>query len=150
MHSYGWSIEENNLYKYEYTCDSPIGAGGVIYTKNTSVLIENSSFMDNSASIGGVIATQCDSFTYLSNFISNVSLYIDNCYFSNNRANDTRFKDDPLYLDYYDNFNAHNGGVVYGTYNKLYVNASEFYYNQAINNGGVYMLKLTWLKLFFL
>ena len=97
--------------------------------------------MDNSASIGGVIATQCDSFTYLSNFISNVSLYINNCYFSNNRANDTRFKDDPLYLDYYDNFNAHNGGVVYGTYNKLYVNASEFYYNQAINNGGALYAK---------
>ena len=79
MEAIGWSIEEKYIYHCKSVCDSPIGAGGVIYTKNTSVLIENSSFMDNSASIGGVIATQCDSFTYLSNFISNVSLYINNC-----------------------------------------------------------------------
>ena len=141
MHSVGWSIEENYFYHYKSECDSPIGAGGVIYTKNTCILIKNSSFMDNSASIGGVIATQCDSFTQLSNFISNVDLYIDNCYFYNNKANDTRFKDDPLYLDDYKHFNGYNGGVIYGTYNKLYINASKFYYNKAINNGGVLYAK---------
>lgn len=141
MHSIGWSVEEGNLYQYASTCDSEVGSGGVIYTKNTSILIENSSFMDNSARIGGVIATQCDVFTQLSNFISNVDLYISNCYFSNNRANDTRFKDDPLYLDYYNYFKGYNGGVVYGTYNKLYITKSKFYSNQAINNGGVLYAK---------
>ncbi|SEK43443.1 hypothetical protein SAMN05216439_0937 [Methanobrevibacter gottschalkii] len=141
LHSIGWSIGENYIYNYKSECDSPIGAGGVIYTKNTSVLIKNSSFIYNSARIGGVIATQCDIFTQLSNFISDVNLYIDNCYFNSNKANDTRFKDDPLYLKNYDYFNDYNGGVVYGTYNKLYINASNFYYNQVINNGGVLYAK---------
>ena len=72
-----WSIVDGNHHKQSSECESPIGSGGVIYTNNTSVSISDSSFSDNSAQRGGVIATQCDSFTSQSNFNSNVDLILE-------------------------------------------------------------------------
>lgn len=136
-----WSIEDGNHYKYYSECESPVGSGGVIYTNNTSISISDSSFSDNSAQRGGVIATQCDSFTSLSKFESKVDLTLNDCYFFNNRANDTRRALGSVDLDYYDYYSGHDGGVIYGTYNKLHVLSSEFYYNQATNDGGALYAK---------
>ncbi|WP_458454357.1 right-handed parallel beta-helix repeat-containing protein [Methanobrevibacter sp.] len=136
-----WSIVDGNHYKYSSECNTPVGSGGVIYTNNTPISISDSSFSDNSAQRGGVIATQIDSFTTTSTFDPVVDLNLDKCYFFNNRANDTRRALGTVDLDYYEYYNGYDGGVVYGTFNKLYIQSSEFYYNQATTDGGVLYAK---------
>ena len=137
-----WSIEDGNHYAYYSDCGVPIGIGGVVYSENTDLYIFNSSFMDNSARIGGVIATQCDSFSSYSTFESDVDLIIDKCSFMNNRVSDTRYiSGSKVDLDNFNYYSGYNGGVVYGTYNKLHITDSKFHYNQAVNNGGALYAK---------
>ncbi len=135
-----WSIDNGYTYTYSSLCENPIGEGGVIYSKNTSVLMENSTFVNNSAKIGGVISTPLDSLTSRLNN-ANVNLKINNCEFINNRANDTRKSSGSVDLDNYRYYSGFNGGVIYGAYNELQTSNSEFYYNQATNNGGVIYAK---------
>ena len=135
-----WSIVDGYTYTYSSLCENPTGEGGVIYSKNTSILMENSTFMENCAKIGGVISTPLDSLTSRSNN-ANVNLKIDNCEFINNRANDTRKSSGSVNLDNYRYYSGFNGGVIYGAYNELQARNSEFYYNQATNDGGVIYAK---------
>ena len=135
-----WSIDNGYTYIYTSLCENPIGEGGVIYSKNTSISIENSTFMKNSAKTGGVISTPLDSLTSRSSN-SNVNLKINNCEFINNRANDTRKSSGSVDLNNYRYYSGFNGGVIYGAYNELQTTNSEFYYNQATNNGGVIYAK---------
>lgn len=132
-----WSIENGIGYVYNSICDNPSGEGGVIYTKNTRISLDNSIFVNNSAKCGGVIATKIDSFSSAPTFDPIVDLKINNCTFINNKAKDTRQTLGSIDLDNYRYYNGFNGGVIYGTYNKLYITNSEFYYNQAGDNGGV-------------
>lgn len=137
-----WSIEDGNHYTYYSDCGVPIGMGGVVYSENTDLYLFNSSFMDNSARLGGVIATQCDSFSSYSTFESNVDLIIDNCYFLNNKVNDTRYISGSVVdLDNFNYYSGYNGAVVYGTYKKLHITDSKFYSNQAVDNGGALYAK---------
>lgn len=46
-----WSIVDGYTYTYSSLCENPTGEGGVIYSKNTSILMENSTFMENCAKI---------------------------------------------------------------------------------------------------
>lgn len=135
-----WSIDKGYTYTYSPICESPIGEGGVIYSKNTGISLENSTFMNNSAKIGGVISAPLDSLTSRSSN-SNVNLKIDNCEFINNRANDTRRSSGSIDLENYRYYSGFNGGVIYGAYNNLETKNSEFYYNQATNDGGVIYAK---------
>ena len=135
-----WSINDGYTYTYTSLCENAIGEGGVIYSKNTSISIENSTFMKNSAKTGGVISTPLDSLTSRSSN-SNINLKINNCEFINNRANDTRKSSGSVDLDNYRYYRGFNGGVIYGAYNELQTTNSEFYYNQATNNGGVIYAK---------
>ena len=135
-----WSINDGYTYTYTSLCENAIGEGGVIYSKNTSISIENSTFMKNSAKTGGVISTPLDSLTSRSSN-SNINLKINNCEFINNRANDTRKSSGSVDLDNYRYYSGFNGGVIYGAYNELQTTNSEFYYNQATNNGGVIYAK---------
>ncbi len=135
-----WSIDNGYTYTHSSLCENPTGEGGVIYSKNTSFSIENSTFIKNSAKTGGVISTPLDSLTSRSSD-SNVNLKINNCEFIDNRANDTRRSLGSVNLDNYRYYSGFNGGVIYGAYNELQTTNSEFYYNQATNNGGVIYAK---------
>ncbi len=135
-----WSITTGYHYTYSSLCENPVGEGGVIYTKNTGISMENSTFMKNSAKIGGVISSPLDSLTSRS-ANSNIDLKINNCEFVNNRANDTRRSLGSVDLNNYRYYSEYNGGVIYGAYNTLETKNSEFYYNQATNNGGVIYAK---------
>ena len=135
-----WSIDRGYTYTYSSLCENPTGEGGVIYSKNTDILLENSTFMDNSAKIGGVISTPLDSLTSRSNN-AKVNLKINDCEFINNRANDTRKSSGTVDLNNYRYYSGFDGGVIYGAYNELQTTNSEFYYNQATNNGGVIYAK---------
>ena len=135
-----WSIENGYSYSYYSLCENPIGEGGVIYSKNTGITMDNSTFMNNSAKIGGVISTPLDSLTSRLNN-AKVNLKIINCEFINNRANDTRKSSGSVDLDNYQYYSGFNGGVIYGAYNELETTNSEFYYNQATNDGGVIYAK---------
>lgn len=135
--SAAWSLEEGNIYTYNSVCEDSVGMGGVIHTKNTSLSISDSNFIDNRAKSGGVISTYADSFSSRPTYESNVDLVIDNCYFINNKANDTRKSFGSNDLDNYRYYSGFNGGVVYGSYNNVLINDSEFYFNQASDNGGV-------------
>ncbi len=135
-----WSIDTGYSYNYYSLCENPIGEGGVIYSKNTGILMDNSTFVKNSAKIGGVISTPLDSLTSRSNN-AKVNLNINNCEFVNNRANDTRKSSGSVDLNNYNYYSGFNGGVIYGAYNELETTNSEFYYNQATNNGGVIYAK---------
>ena len=130
-----WSIDVGNIHKIESDCNLPIGYGGVIFT-NSSLLIENSEFLDNSAKYGGVIAAVADSSSTQSNYVSKIDLQIINSTFINNRANDTRRSIGELNLDGFPYNSGFDGGVVYGSFNKFYVSDSKFYDNQAIGDGG--------------
>lgn len=136
-----WSITDGNHYTYYSDCKNPLGEGGVIYTKNTSLSISNSTFENNFAKSGGVIATQIDSFTTPSTFDPKVSIKINNSTFNNNHAKDTRKSSGSIDLDNYNYYSGFNGGVIYGSFDKLYLTYSGFYYNQATNNGGALYAK---------
>ena len=135
-----WSIDKGYTYTYSSLCENPVGEGGVIYSKNTSILMENSTFRDNCAKTGGVISAPLDSLTSRSSN-AKVNLKINNCEFINNRANDTRKSSGSIDLNNYRYYSGFNGGVIYGAYNNLETRNSEFYYNQATNNGGVIYAK---------
>ena len=135
-----WSIDKGYTYTYSSLCENPVGEGGVIYSKNTGILMENSTFRDNCAKTGGVISAPLDSLTSRSSN-AKVNLKINNCEFINNRANDTRKSSGSIDLNNYRYYSGFNGGVIYGAYNNLETRNSEFYYNQATNNGGVIYAK---------
>ena len=136
-----WSIDSGNNHAIHSECGIPVGMGGVVYTVDTSISLKNSTFIGNHAKAGGVIATSADSFTSISSSEPKVNLIIDDCYFENNRANDTRYASGSIDLDNFNYNREHNGGVVHGTFNKLYITDSEFYFNQAEDDGGVLLAK---------
>lgn len=136
-----WSIDTGNNHNIYSECGTPVGVGGVVYTRDTPISLRNSTFVANHARAGGVIATSADSFTTVSSSVPPVSLTIDDCLFVNNRANDTRKASGSIDLGDFNYNREHHGGVVYGTFNKLHINNSEFYLNQAINDGGVLYAK---------
>ena len=140
LYTTGWSIDEGNHHQVESICNTPIGSGGVIYT-NSSLLIENSEFKDNSASYGGVVAAIVDSFNSQSNYVSKIDLEIKNSTFINNRANDTRHSLADNDLSSFPYTRGYDGGVVYGTFNRCYITDSGFYNNQAMENGGALYAK---------
>ncbi len=138
-----WSIDTGNSHAIYSECGSPVGMGGVVYTERTSVSLKNSTFLSNHARVGGVIATSADSFTSISTSEPEVNLIIDECYFENNRANDTRYASGSIDLGDFNYNREHHGGVVYGTFNKLHITDSEFYRNLAENDGGAIYAKST-------
>ncbi len=136
-----WSIDEGNRHEIRSECGNPVGIGGVVYTIDTSVELSNSTFTCNSARVGGVIATSADSFTSISSTDPQVDLIIDDCYFSNNRANDTRSSSGSIDLGDFSYNREHHGGVVYGTFNKLHITDSKFHSNVANDDGGALYAK---------
>ena len=140
LYTTGWSLYDGNSHQVESICNAPIGFGGVIYT-NSSLMIENSEFKDNSASYGGVVAAIADSFNSQSNYVSKIDLELKNSTFINNRANDTRRSLGGNDLSSFPYTRGSDGGVVYGTFNKCYVTDSRFHNNQAIENGGAIYAK---------
>ena len=140
LYTTGWSLYDGNSHQVESICNAPIGFGGVIYT-NSSLMIENSEFKDNSASYGGVVAAIADSFNSQSNYVSKIDLELKNSTFINNRANDTRRSLGDNDLSSFPYTRGYDGGVVYGTFNKCYVTDSRFHNNQAIENGGAIYAK---------
>ncbi len=125
LYSTGWSIDEGNRHQIGSDCDLPLGVGGAIYANN-DMLIENSEFISNSARSGGAIATHTDL----------PDLEIKNSTFLNNRANDTRRSLGSNNLNYFAFSRGYAGGAISGNFNKFHISDSEFYFNQAVQNGG--------------
>lgn len=125
---------EGNRYSYSSMCELPIGEGGAIYTNNTDLIIDNTVFNKNSAYKGGAIATK---YVGASNsFKSDVDLIITNSSFICNSANDTKIKENSELVDNYNYNNYHDGGSIYGAFNKFNVFNSDFKDNKALNDGG--------------
>ncbi|MBE6506277.1 MAG: adhesin [Methanobrevibacter millerae] len=128
-----WSVT-GVTYSYTSRCSLPVGEGGAIYTNRTDLIIDNSVFNRNSAYKGGAIATKYVSASARSK--SDVDLTITNSSFINNRANDTKiYKDNDLVNNYNYN-NNHDGGAIYGAFNKFRLYSSDFIDNQAVNDAG--------------
>ena len=140
LYTTGWSINEGKNYQVSSICKIQIGSGGVIYT-NSSINIENSEFSNNCANYGGVISAVADSFSSSSDYQSKIDLQIKNSTFTNNRANDTRRSIGENNLDSFPYNSGYDGGVVYGTFNKFYINDCEFNANQAFGDGGALYAK---------
>ena len=128
-----WSVT-GVTYSYTSRCYLPIGEGGAIYTNNTDLIIDNSVFNKNSAYKGGAIASKYVSAAASAK--SNVDLIITNSSFINNRANDTKVRENKDLVDNYNYNNNHDGGAIYGAFNKFRLYGSDFRDNQAINDGG--------------
>lgn len=124
LYTTAWSIDEGNIHQVNCACGDAPGIGGAIYSNN-NMLIEDSNFINNSARVGGAIASY-----------GTPNLEIKNTLFKNNRANDTRRSLGNIELDYYHFTNGYDGGAIYGNYNKLHINSSRFYKNQATHDGG--------------
>lgn len=130
----GWNIETGQSYSYSSYCSEGVGAGGCVFIANSPVVVNNSVFYDNNAHMGGAIAT-FSSYGEYSSFKPKAILEVYNSFFTNNRANDTRLDNDGT-TDYYTFNSGYNGGVIYGTYAKIALRNSSFYYNQALSDGG--------------
>ena len=127
-----WSVT-GITYSYSSMCNLSVGEGGAIYSNNTSLIIDNTVFNKNSAHKGGAIATK---YVGASNTAkSNVDLIITNSSFINNRAEDTKVRNGGFEDNYLYN-NNHDGGAVYGAFNKFNALNSNFLDNQAVNDGG--------------
>lgn len=129
-----WSISGNHTYSYTSECNLLVGVGGVIFTNNTDVYIDNSEFNKNSAWKGGAIASNYASASAL--FKSNVDLIIKNSSFINNRAQDTKVYDNSKLPETYIYGDGYDGGAIYGAFNKFNVLESDFMSNQVKHDGG--------------
>ena len=124
LYTTSWSIDEGNHHQRQSACELASGVGGAIYANN-DMIIENSQFISNSARTGGAIASY-----------NLPSLELKNSTFLNNRANDTRYSNGSNDLNNFHFSTGYHGGAILGNYNKLHILDSEFYFNQAIQDGG--------------
>ena len=127
LYTTSWSIDEGNHHQRQSACELDTGVGGAIYANN-DIFVENSQFISNSARTGGAIASYSGK--------SLPSLELRNSTFLNNRANDTRYSKGSNDLNNFHFSTGYHGGAILGNYNRLHILDSEFYFNQAIQDGG--------------
>ena len=128
-----WSVT-GVTYSYTSMCNVPVGQGGAIYTNSTDLIIDNSVFNKNSADRGGAIAGKYAGPSAYQKL--NVDVIITNSSFVNNRAEDTKTNGNTDLVDNYQYNNNHDGGAIYGAFNKFHALNSEFRDNQASNDAG--------------
>ncbi len=139
-------IYANSLFQHNLagqTLTSSYNLGGAIYTFNSSLLINNSSFLENfSAGHGGAVYAEKTAAGLGGGLIT-----INNSDFTQNMAlvdggglyvmgeSEGAFIASSTFIE---NFSEGQGGALFSEDSDMNINSTEFYYNQAENGGAVY------------
>lgn len=138
---------KNPPYTYLTNCEEEAGHGGAIYS-NTSMMVKDSLFENNTAKCGGAIAFPTDLVQYgyhdldykRNSEFGDIDLIIENSKFRYNNAKNTKYGNQTmleapnLSVDTYGS-NFH-GGAIFGSLDEMHMSDSLFEDNTAHGNGG--------------